>query len=46
MTKTCGELKRSAKENLKGKYWYSFGVCLLVLLIGAITVGIQQLFGG
>lgn len=46
MGKSCRELRADARAALKGKYWYAFGVCLLILVIAFIMIGIQRLIAG
>lgn len=45
-TATRAEIKTRAKESLKGNYWYSFGVTLLVMVIAFLTCAVFGVIGG
>ena len=50
MGKTCSEYRAAARGALRGKYWYAFGMCILVSVISGLVNGvvklINQLSGG
>ena len=43
MGKTCAEYRAAARRTLKGKYWYSFGMCVLVSVVGGLSTGLFRL---
>ena len=43
MGKTCAEYRASARRALTGKYWYAFGMCILVSVIDGLVSGVVRL---
>ena len=43
MGKTCAEYRAAARGALKGKYWYAFGMCILVSVVDGLISGVAQL---
>ena len=46
MGKTCAEYRALAWNSLKGKYWYAFGMCILVSIITGLLNGLARLIMG
>ena len=46
MGKTCAQYRAMARQALKGKYWYAFGMCILVSIISGLSNGLTRLAMG